>query len=83
MTQSKKLFVLSGPMLIQVYRLGWSRNCFKNQCFLSPCFYEAFGSIWGTLWGTILVKNRENRVAKTAFREVAKMVRKKRDFEGV
>ena len=74
MTESKKLFVLSGPMLIQVYRL----LVFQNQCFLSPCFYEDFGSIWGTLWGTILVKNQEKCVAKTGLREVVKIVRKKK-----
>ena len=78
MTESKKLFVLSGPMLIQVYRLSWFRKWFQNQCFLSPCFYEDFGSIWGTLWGTILVKNQEKCVAQTGFREVVKRVRKKR-----
>ena len=66
--------VLSVSLLDQVYRL----MVFQNQCFLSPCFYEDFGSIWGTLWGTILVKNQEKCVAKTAFREVAKRVRKKR-----
>ena len=58
----------------RIYRL----MVFKNQCFLSPCFYEDFGSILGTLWGTILVKNREKCVAKTGFREVVKIVRKKR-----
>ena len=57
---------------------GLVQKLVQNQCFLSSCFYEAFGSIWGTLWGTILVKNREKCVAKTGFREVVKMVRKKR-----
>ena len=39
-------------------RPGLQAHGFQKQCFLSPCFYEDFGSIWGTLWGTILVKNR-------------------------
>ena len=78
MTVSKKLFVLSGPMLIQVYRLGWFRKWFQIDVVFSSCFCEDFGSIWGTLWGTILVKNREKCVAKTSLREVVKIVRKKR-----
>ena len=66
--------MLSVSLLYQVYRL----MVFQNQCFLSPCFYEDFGSIWGTLWGTILMKNQEKCVAKTGFREVVKMVGKKK-----
>jgi len=66
--------VLSVSLLYQVYRL----MVFQNQCFLSLCFYEDFGSLWGTLWGTILVKNQEKCVAKTGLREVVKRVRKKR-----
>ena len=59
---------------------GWggSENGSKIDVVFSSCFYEAFGSIWDTLWDTILVKNLEKCVAKTAFREVAKRVRKKR-----
>ena len=57
---------------------GVVQKLVQNRCFLSSCFYDDLGLIWGTLWGTILVKNREKCVAKTAFREVAKRVRKKR-----
>ena len=66
--------VLSVSLLDQVYRLMGS----KIDVVFNSCFYEDFGSIWGTLWDTILVKNLEKCVAKTAFREVAKRVRKKR-----
>ena len=52
----------------------------QKSMFFSPCFYDDLGSIWGTLWGTILVKNREKCVAKTGFREVVKIVRKKKRF---
>ena len=65
--------VLSASLLYQVYRL----MVFQNQCFLSPCFYEDFGSIWGTLWGTILVKNQEKCVAKTGLRRAWKRGPKK------
>ena len=38
---------------------------------------------WDTFWNIIFIEIRKNSVARTALREVADTVRKKRDFEGV